>query len=229
VKIDLRNCIFALVIPLVLLFAWLSLSNSIDESKEPSKPRIACVGDSTTLGAFIENAELNSYPGQLATKLGDKYDVRNYGVPSGTVLKKGNDPYNKMKEYKESRKFKPNIVIINLGLNDTKGQNWPYKENFVKDYISIIKSYARLSSHPKIWICYPTPTFTTKTGIRDELVRTEVLPYIDEIAKKTGSSIIDLYAPLSDKNQLFPDSIHPSKQGSKIMAEIIYNAIIDEL
>lgn len=31
------------------------------------------------------------------------------------------------------------------------------------------------------------------------------------------------------RNELFPDNIHLSKQGSKLMAETVYNAIIDEV
>ena len=42
--------------------------------------RIACIGNSITYGAAIENRELNCYPAQLASMLGDGYNVKNFGV-----------------------------------------------------------------------------------------------------------------------------------------------------
>ncbi len=37
--------------------------------------------------------------------------------------------------------------------------------------------------------------------------------------------MIDLYAALSDKKELFPDKVHPNAEGAKLMAETIARAI----
>ncbi|MEJ0103912.1 MAG: hypothetical protein WDO19_15715 [Bacteroidota bacterium] len=47
------------------------------------KIKIACIGNSITYGAYIDNREQNSYPAQLQTLLGNKYEVTNYGVNGG--------------------------------------------------------------------------------------------------------------------------------------------------
>jgi sialate O-acetylesterase len=56
------------------------------------KVRIACVGNSITYGAKIENREQNSYHARLACMLEDNYDVRNFGRSATSLLKKGDLP-----------------------------------------------------------------------------------------------------------------------------------------
>lgn len=96
--------------------------------------KIACVGNSITYGAGIANREKNSYPAQLQYYLGENYEIRNFGQNGTTVLTQGDHPYVQTKVYKDSKEFLPDIVLIKLGTNDTKPQNWKYKEQFAKDY-----------------------------------------------------------------------------------------------
>lgn len=55
--------------------------------------RVACVGNSITVGHGLKDSNLDSYPSQLGMLLGDDYDVRNFGVSGYTMLKKGDRPY----------------------------------------------------------------------------------------------------------------------------------------
>lgn len=91
--------------------------------------------------------------------LGNGYIVRNYGIGARTVLKKGDYPYWNEERYKEVLAWNPDIVIVKMGTNDAKAQNWAYKDNFESDYIEFILSFQTLPSHPKVFICYPIPTF----------------------------------------------------------------------
>ena len=84
------------------------------------KVRVACVGDSTTYGYGIENLPTDAYPHQLEKLLGPSYSVQNFGKNAATLLKKGDLPYWEQIEYKQALKSKPDIVIINLGVNDAK-------------------------------------------------------------------------------------------------------------
>ena len=52
--------------------------------KEPV--RVACVGDSITYGHGIKDRENDAYPGLLSSLLGEKYDVRNFGVSGSTTM-----------------------------------------------------------------------------------------------------------------------------------------------
>lgn len=121
--------------------------------------KIACVGNSITYGAGIANREKNSYPAQLQYYLGENYEIRNFGQNGTTVLTQGDHPYVQTKVYKDSKEFLPDIVLIKLGTNDTKPQNWKYKEQFAKDYQALIDTYRALPSHPQIILLTPVRCF----------------------------------------------------------------------
>ena len=200
-------------------------SGFIREADYSETIRVACVGNSVTYGEKIRNREKNSYPVQLGELLGERWDVRNFGVTGATLLKKGDMPYWKQPAFYSAQKFEPHVVIIMLGTNDTKPQNWKRARAFVDDYVEMIRTFAELKSRPRIWICYPVPAYPGRLGIRDSIINPEVLAKIDQIAAKTGCPIIDLYKALSGKPQLFPDKIHPNAAGAREMAETIYTAL----
>lgn len=53
------------------------------------KIRVACIGNSITYGAGLQNPFRDSYPGVLEQLLGTGYDVRNFGISGRTALQKG--------------------------------------------------------------------------------------------------------------------------------------------
>jgi lysophospholipase L1-like esterase len=55
-------------------------------SPQADKTRVACVRDSITFGACVAEREKNCYPAVLGGLLGDKYDVRNFGVSGASVV-----------------------------------------------------------------------------------------------------------------------------------------------
>jgi len=212
-------------IPLMLGCSLPGPSRFIREANYTETIRVACVGNSVTYGEKIQNREKNAYPVQLGELLGERWDVRNFGVTGATLLKKGDMPYWKEPAFYFAQKFEPHVVIIMLGTNDTKPQNWKRARAFVDDYVEMIRTFAELESRPRIWICYPVPAYPGRSGIRDSIINPEVLAKIDQIAAKTGCPIIDLYKALSGKPQLFPDRLHPNAAGAREMAETIYTAL----
>ena len=50
------------------------------------KIRVACVGDSITFGARVEDRKINSYPAVLGRLLGARYEVRNFGCSGATFM-----------------------------------------------------------------------------------------------------------------------------------------------
>ncbi|EDM29274.1 putative O-antigen related protein [Lentisphaera araneosa HTCC2155] len=186
--------------------------------------RVACVGDSITFGYGIKDRDKMSYPAQLGKRLGNQYEVRNFGVNGHTLLNKGNAPYIKSNAYRDALAFEPQIVIIKLGTNDSKPMNWQYKSEFVTDYLALIQSFQKLKSQPQVFICKPVPVFPERWGITDTVVK-ETLPLIEQVSQKSKAPIIDLYTALTDKAELFPDKVHPNEAGATIMAETIATAI----
>ena len=203
-----------------LASAWLAHA----EAKKAPK-RIACVGDSITYGAAIKDRAKNCYPAQLGRMLGDTFEVRNFGVNGATLLKKGDKPYWKLKAFADAHDFQPEVVVIKLGTNDSKPHNWKHKEEYVADYVALIESFRKLASKPTVWVCYPVPAYPGRWGITDKVMKEEVMPRIDEVAKKTGCKIIDLYAALSDKKEMFPDSVHPNAKGATLIAKAVSSVI----
>src|SRR4030065_149720 len=163
--------------------------------------KVSCIGDSITEGANIANPQNNSYPAQLASllrKLDDTRDweTQNFGVGGTTLLQKGDKPYIKQPAYQQALAWQPDMVVIMLGTNDSKPQNWIYGTEFVSDYCALIDSFAGLSSHPRIWICKPVPAFKDSFGITNNVIRFEIIPLIDEIARQKHVEVVDLSARL---------------------------------
>ncbi|MEQ8554133.1 MAG: GDSL-type esterase/lipase family protein [Cyclobacteriaceae bacterium] len=185
------------------------------------KIRIACVGNSITYGAFIENREQNSYPAQLGSMLGEGYEVENFGRNGATLLKRGNLPYWEMEQYQDALDFNPDWVFIKLGTNDTKPVNRVYiKQDFLNDYRELVKSFKNLPSKPKVVLLLPVPVFREDTvAITASVVREQVTPLSRQLAYETGCEIINLYNLMIDKPELLPDKVHPNATGATIIAK----------
>ena len=194
-----------------------------------SKIKVACVGNSITAGAGITDPQINSYPAQLQSLLGDRYQVTNYGVSGTTLLKKGNSPYWVTQKYKQALESNPDIVFIKLGTNDSKAINRPFLGEFKNDYEALIKSFAQLSSHPRIILLLPLPSFKTDSnGIFDPVIKTKIIPLIQQVAYKDSLEVIDLHSLFVDKPELLPDGIHPHKEGAGVLANRLYQLIKQE-
>ncbi|MBC8218511.1 MAG: SGNH/GDSL hydrolase family protein [Planctomycetes bacterium] len=187
--------------------------------------RVACVGDSITYGSGIKVRSGDSYPAQLATMLGDKWQVRNFGVGGATMLKSGDKPYWQQQAFTDALAYNPHVVIIKLGTNDTKPQNWEFKGDFVADYADMIDQFADLPAEPRIWICNPVPAYPERWGISDSRIKDEVIPLAAKVARKRDIPVIDLYDALRGKPELFPDLIHPNAEGAYHIAREVYAAL----
>jgi acyl-CoA thioesterase-1 len=208
----------------VTLFSVLFLSAALCRAAD-EPIRISCVGDSITEGAGVEDPKNNAYPIVLGKLLGEKFSSRNFGVGGTTLLKKGNFPYWVQKAFKEAGDFNPNIVVIKLGTNDTKPENMKFKDEFATDLAALVDHFAALPSKPKIFLCRPVPAYATQWGINEKGLEEMVFPAVEQVAKAKGCTIIDLHAALSGKPELFPDKIHPNKEGAALIANAVANAI----
>lgn len=207
------------------VFFVYSIATFADLAVAPIK--VACVGDSITYGGGLSDKK--SYPAQLRVALGDKWAVENFGVSGATLLKNGDKPYWNLDRYQEAFKYQPNIVVIELGTNDSKAWNWVHKSEYVSNYVELIKRFQNLESKPTVWISYPVPAYSSAWGISGEVITNEIVPMINEVAKMADVKIIDLYSVLSGRNEFFPDGIHPDAVGSKLIAATVATAISEGL
>jgi lysophospholipase L1-like esterase len=207
----------AALLTLVQLRAFAAPMDPIDPAKYPAPVKVACVGDSITQGA---GAPPNmAYPLQLQGLLGAQWQVKNFGVGGRTLLKKGDHPYWIEKAYKDAQDFQPDVVIIMLGTNDTKVQNWAHKDDFVADYKELVETFKNLASKPRVYICRPTPVPEPGNYRINETNLDVEIPWINQLATDENVGLIDMHAPFADKAQLFPDRVHPNAEGAKIMAQ----------
>ena len=193
----------------------------VQDYKDPI--RLACVGDSITQGDGTSGGM--AYPAQLAKMLGEKWNVRNFGVSGTTMLTKGDNPYFKQGAFAGALNFKPDVVIIMLGTNDTKPQNWGHKIEYSTDYAEMVGKFQGLGSKPRIYVCRPCPVIGGGNwGINEPGVQ-ELIPMIDKLAAEMKLGVIDMHAALAGHPGFIPDRVHPNNDGATAMARAAYRAL----
>ena len=215
---------FAVLLAVILLVLRLTC---------PSQTRIACVGDSITYGATIRDKSHDSYPAQLGTMLGREYSVKNFGASGYTLQESCDRPYTSHKRYKKSLDFKPDVVLIMLGTNDTKPYNWISTEAFQDDYRQLILSYQELPSRPDVILMTPASVFPEnfnpakpykiRAGVAGEAAKA-----VRELAKELGLPFIDIHEVTASHPEFFlQDGVHPNELGAKAIARTVYEALKD--
>lgn len=196
---------------------------SIAPSAYKAPVKVACIGDSITQGAGAARGK--SYPAQLQELLDSSWQVGNFGVSGRTLLKKGDFPYWKETAYQKALDFKPDVVIIMLGTNDTKPQNWKFEAEFVPDYSELVKSFQALESKPRVYVCRPCPVpepgnfGINEAGVKEEIKR------INTLAAEMKLGLIDMHAALDKTPELLPDRVHPNTEGAGEMAKAAFTVL----
>ena len=204
--------------------------------------RVACIGNSITHGSGIDMQEQRGYPAQLQKLLGDGYHVRNFGVGGRTMLQKGDHPYMIEQAWRDAQLFRPDIVVVKLGTNDSKDYNWnAHKQDYEADMQAMIDTLKPLvpvldkkgrptkkmqrAAKPEIFLCSPIKVFRDKWGITDSVIVGEVIPAIQRVAKRNNLQFIDLHPVVTDRADMTSDMIHPNEKGAAKMAKAIADAI----
>ena len=207
--------------------------------------RVACIGNSITDGHGIEMAPQHGYPAQLQRMLGNGYWVKNFGVSARTMLNKGDFPYMNEMAWRDALAFDPDIVIIKLGTNDSKPQNWKYGAEFKQDLQQMLttlcpslaspakkkgkKARQAQPRRPQIYLCTPIPAFKSTWDINDAIITDSIIPIQKELAQTYGLQVIDLHQLFAnDSDKVQGDGIHPNDKGVRKMAEIIAGVLKGE-
>ncbi len=215
------------------------------QTPQPGAIRVACIGNSITDGHGIDMATQYGYPAELQKKLGNGYWVKNFGVSARTMLNKGDYPYMNEMAWQDALAFKPDVVIIKLGTNDSKPYNWQHNSEFRQDLEQMVTTLcpalaqpakkgkknksqkSQLSSQkPQIFLCTPIPAFKSTWDINDSVIVNGIIPIQKEVAQKYGLRIIDLHTHYAnDGDKMLTDGIHPDGKGAQRLAEIIAGEI----
>lgn len=204
---------------ILVMMAVLVLTSSI-----PVK--VACIGDSITYGACIEDRDHDSYPSVLQGLLGSDYEVRNFGFSARTMLDKGDYPYMNEKMYQEVKEYLPDIVTIMLGTNDSKPHNWAHKDEFYDNYVRMVRELQELTTHPRIYICLPPAVVKDSFGITENVVLNEVTPLVYKVAADRWLDVIDTRSVTEGRSELYvADGVHPNPSGAAAIAKCIYDGM----
>lgn len=186
-----------------------------------AKKKVALIGDSIT--------DMGIYPSELQKLLGTDYIVRNYGESGHTMLKSGDYPYWNTQDYIDSTNWLPDIVVIMLGTNDSKGYNWEDGTNaneFYENYKEMINHYKNLSSHPRVYVNTCPTAYTTLVGdISDQIISGQIIPLILQAVDETDTSVIDVHSSTAGMPENFPDKVHPNTAGSRVIAASVCTGI----
>jgi len=185
--------------------------------------KIACVGDSITAGVGASRGE-NNYPSLLARMLGPQYVVGNFGESGATLLKHGDSPFWQRGGYAASAAFAPKTVVIMLGANDSKPQNWAHQSEFAADYAALLDYYAALPTHPRLYVCLPAPVAKDNFGISEKVVQAE-LPLIRQVAAQKKATVIDVHGQVPNDPADFADGVHPNDAGYVQLASAVYQGM----
>ena len=200
---------------------------------------VACVGNSITEGYGIWGDK--KYPDHLQEMLGSGYTVTNFGKSSmtfaGETIKGGenNASYWKTEQFKAALASSPDIVVIELGTNDSKYfmanddaqgiYNYLYgqceKSQLYSDYEALIDTFAHLESAPEIFATLQPYSNNVGWAIMDTAIVSQINPIIKETAFKKGVNIIDLHTLFQTPAWFLDDSVHPNVTGAQELAKIV--------
>ena len=128
--------------------------------------------------------------------------------------------------WRDALAFRPDIVVVKLGTNDSKPENWQYKAEFKHDLQQLITTL-RTKSSPKVYLCTPIPAIKSTCNISDSIIVSGIIPIQREVAKANGIHIIDLHTLFAnDADKMLSDGIHPNVKGARRLAEIIAREIV---
>ena len=202
--------------------------------------RVACIGNSITHGSGIDMQEQKGYPAQLQRLLGNGYRVKNYGVGARCMMNTSDHPYMQELAWRDAKAFRPDIVVIKLGTNDSKDYQWNAAQ-YEKDYQAMIDTLCPLQpvlnkkgrptkkmqrpQKPAIFLCTPIRAFRDKWGITDSVIVNGVIPVIRRVAERNGLPVIDLHSVVTDQKDMTGDMIHPNANGAGKIAKAVADAI----
>lgn len=195
--------------------------------------KVACVGDSNTEA---------TYPKFLQEKLGNKYEVKNFGKGGATLIDGTTHPYFKKKEYKNSLKFTPDVVLIMFGTNDANvkwcldpNRKTEFKgtaqEEFKSQYIKLIKAYKSKNANAEIYVLTPLPIYEHEKS-RDPKIKQRianlhewVIPIVREVAEEENVNLIDVNKLMKKAYKYTVDGVHLNQKGYETLAKKIAKEI----
>lgn len=186
--------------------------------------RVAAIGDSNTYGAgvLLLGRHRRSYPAQLGRILGERHQVLNYGVNRCTLQQEGDWPWDATPFADASLRARPDIVLIMLGSNDARGDNWN-AERYETELIDFVERYR--SHGADVHLLTPPVAFANRGGVSARIIEEEVAPIVRRVAESLGVDLIEVFDVTARSVRSHPDGIHLDARSSRLVAETVAAAL----
>lgn len=198
---------------------------------DSSKKRVACIGDSITFSSGVmRHRKRDAWVFLLGRALGPAWQAINYGVSGTTLQQEGDKPYRKHGFLKRVVQDRPAVVVLMLGTNDTKPQNWS-ESRFAAQYRELVQEILEYPWPHRLLLLAPPCAFAQpKTGqvgfsIRNEFLQNQVHTTVQQTAEAFGLPWLDLYRLTEDHPEYFADEVHPNALGNRKIAALVYETI----
>jgi lysophospholipase L1-like esterase len=201
----------------LIILTTIVMSSMLQPEVDAQTIRVACVGDSIT--------EYSGYTAKLQEKLGSNYVVGNFGVSGSTVSLDGKIAYMKQQAFLKAEHFEPELVVIMLGTNDANCEI-ANDTDITSDYMQLIDAFKQLNSNPDIIVVNSPPIYSDYSGYNNTFLTTNVIPTIDNVANNLNLTTVDMYSVMNNATY-FKDGIHPNDEGAGIIANTIYDAVVN--
>ena len=223
--------------------------------EEPTAPalcdaapvRVACLGDSLTRGDGTHEkppptkrnmANRGNYPLELATLLGDGFEVRNFGRGGATACNRSDVPYVKTPHFRSALRFlsaavpSSRLAILMLGTNDAKEQHWeqPHCGGAAAYRGGLAELLARLPAPTPVLVLQPPAVLFDHWGISQRLLPPVRAALADAVpaAASCAAGGRRLAAPLpiaATRELITSDGIHLSRSGTSLLACAAHEAL----
>ena len=185
---------------------------------------VACVGNSITEGYGIDWG-VKKYPDHLQDLMQPGDSVANFGTSGKMFYKESGESYWVQGKIKEALAFPADIVVIELGTNDSKLFYFTYYNVTVDmlkpSYEDLLDTFAHLPTSPEIYATLQPYSNNVEWGIMDTSIVKYINPLIKETAIEKGVNIIDLHTLFKTPDWFLADSVHPNAKGAQELAKIV--------
>ncbi|MBO4366577.1 MAG: hypothetical protein J5843_02850 [Clostridia bacterium] len=186
---------------------------------------VTCFGDSITEGIGACPMDRMSYPAQLQRLLGDGYRVLNMGASGLTLQREGDYPYYKDPRYEAAFASEPDAVLLMIGTNDSKNNNWD-PDRYEAALRAEIERFQALPSRPLVLLSSCCAAFSDIDTISNEVIGGEMMRIQRKTAKAYKTRFVDVTTVTGSHPEWFCDGIHPSNEGYGKLAEIFRNELL---
>ena len=163
--------------------------------------------------------------GPAPRMLGTRYEVKNFGVNSLTLLNKGDKPYQKNAAFTQAKAYLPDVVIIMLGTNDTKAVNWASRISSRPTTRTWPASSPNSESKPRIFSATRRSSWRGTWGINEADIQLEI-PMIDAVAKELKLGVLDVHGATQGHDDAYiSDHVHPNNNGTALIAGAWYKTL----